>query len=105
MRGFNLAAAARVDTTAQAGATIFTGVGVADPFVSQIILNAVNVLCTFLGIYNMERFGRRRPLIIGALGMFVWLMVFSTAGTVKDPSTDKGIGYLCARLAGGSHAR
>lgn len=37
------------------GATVFQGVGVADSFVSQIILGAVNFLCTFGGLYVMEK--------------------------------------------------
>lgn len=46
------------------GTTIFQSVGAVDPFVAQIILGAVNFGCTFLGLYVMERFGRRWPLII-----------------------------------------
>lgn len=37
------------------GATIFTSVGIQDSFVTQIILGAVNFVCTFGGIYVMER--------------------------------------------------
>jgi hypothetical protein len=37
------------------GATIFKSVGISDSFVTQIILGTVNFLCTFLGLYIMER--------------------------------------------------
>ena len=37
------------------GATIFQSVGIQDSFVTQIILGAVNFLCTFGGLYIMER--------------------------------------------------
>ncbi|KAI0295058.1 general substrate transporter [Multifurca ochricompacta] len=76
------------------GATIFSSVGISDSFVTQIILGAVNFVCTFGGLYVMEKFGRRIPLIIGGIWQSAWLFVFATAGTVKDPSTHKGIGDL-----------
>ncbi|KAI0764259.1 general substrate transporter [Trametes elegans] len=76
------------------GATIFTSVGIEDSFVTQIILGAVNFGCTFLGMYVMERFGRRNPLIIGGIWQSIWLFVFAAAGTAKDPKTDEGIGKL-----------
>ena len=37
------------------GATIFESVGINDSFVTQIILGAVNFVCTFGGLYVMER--------------------------------------------------
>src|SRR6266550_3640739 len=37
------------------GATIFSSVGIVDPYVTQIILGAVNVVCTFGGLYVMEK--------------------------------------------------
>lgn len=42
----------------------------------------------------MEKFGRRRPLIIGGLWQSAWLFVFAIAGTVKDPAQSQNIGYL-----------
>ncbi|GAA5840759.1 hypothetical protein JCM11251_001691 [Rhodosporidiobolus azoricus] len=76
------------------GTTIFTGVGLQDSFVAQIILGAVNFVCTFLGLYVMERFGRRWPLIIGGLWQGAWLIVYGAAGTARDPEQDEGIGNL-----------
>ncbi|THH04805.1 hypothetical protein EW145_g5250 [Phellinidium pouzarii] len=76
------------------GATVFESVGIQDSFVTQIILGAVNFVCTFGGLYIMERFGRRGPLIIGGIWQSMWLFVFAAAGTAKDPTTDSGIGKL-----------
>lgn len=76
------------------GATIFQGVGLSDEFVAQIILGAVNFVSTFGGIYIMERFGRRIPLMVGGIWQSAWLIVYATAGTVRDPQTDEGIGKL-----------
>lgn len=74
------------------GATIFQSVGIQDSFVTQIILGAVNFFCTFGGLYVMERFGRRIPLIVGGLWQSAWLFVFAAAGTAKNPEENKGIG-------------
>lgn len=76
------------------GATIFSSVGLSDPFVTQIILGAVNFVCTFGGMYVMERFGRRMPLICGGVWQSAWLFVFASAGTAVDPVTHAGIGKL-----------
>jgi len=71
------------------GATIFQGVGISNSFVTQVILNAVNFVCTFGGIYIMERYGRRMPLIIGGIWQSAWLFIFASAGTSHDPLTNK----------------
>jgi SP family sugar:H+ symporter-like MFS transporter len=76
------------------GATVFQSVGIQDSFITQIILGAVNFFCTFGGLYVMERFGRRWPLIIGGIWQAAWLFVFAAAGTAKDPTTNPGIGKL-----------
>ncbi|KAL5495866.1 hypothetical protein ACEPAI_1330 [Sanghuangporus weigelae] len=76
------------------GATIFQAVGVSDPYVTQILIGVVNFVCTFLGLYAFERFGRRIPLIFGGVWQSLWLFVFAAAGTAKEPSEDKAIGKL-----------
>lgn len=63
------------------GTQIFENGGVNDSFISQLILGAVNFGCTFGGLYILERFGRRKPLIVGALWMVVWLCIFGGVGT------------------------
>ncbi|KAI0050085.1 general substrate transporter [Auriscalpium vulgare] len=76
------------------GTTIFQSVGIADSFVTQIILGGVNFGCTFLGLWINNRFGRRKVLIIGASWQSFWLFVYAIAGTAKDPKTSKSIGDL-----------
>ncbi|BFZ65258.1 hexose transporter hxt5 [Saitoella coloradoensis] len=85
------------------GTSIFTGIQVVDsPFVAQIILGVVNFVCTFGGLYVLERFGRRTPLIIGALWMFVCFLIFSSVGNYKlyggpnqtDPNKSAGIAMI-----------
>ncbi|KAL8287439.1 hypothetical protein RQP46_003297 [Phenoliferia psychrophenolica] len=87
------------------GATVFKSVGISDSFVVQIILGAVNFVCTFGGVYIVERFGRRVPLIVGGVWQSVWLFVFAAAGTAKDPTESESIGTLmlvsaCLFIAG-----
>ncbi|KAL7412779.1 general substrate transporter [Mrakia frigida] len=87
------------------GSTIFNGVGISDFYVTQIIIGLVSWVCTFPGIWFLERFGRRKPLILGGLWQTGWLFVFAIAGTVKNPETDQGIGKLmivstCMFIAG-----
>lgn len=67
------------------GATIFQSVGISDSYITQIILGAVNVGTTFLGLWAMDRFGRRFCLLLGAAWMVMWLIVFATAGVVGKP--------------------
>jgi SP family sugar:H+ symporter-like MFS transporter len=76
------------------GATIFQSVGIQDAFVTQLILGAVNFISTFGGIYVMERFGRRWPLIIGGVWQSLWLFVFAAVGTAKDPKENQSVGYV-----------
>ena len=82
------------DEGLQYGATVFQSVGIQDSYVTQIILGAVNFGCTFGGMYVMERFGRRFPLIIGGIWQSAWLFVFAAAGTAKDPQENPNIGKL-----------
>jgi len=77
------------------GATLFSSSGASiNGFQAQVILNAVNFICTFGGIYVMQRFGRRWPLIIGGIGNAVWLIVFAAAGVAIDPTQNQGIAKL-----------
>lgn len=76
------------------GATIFESAGVDDPIQTQLILGAVNVFCTFFGLYVVEKFGRRWPLIIGGIWQAVWLAVFASMGTALNPEENKTSGIL-----------
>lgn len=62
------------------GTTVFQGAGIQNSYVTQMILGAVNFGTTFLGLYLIEHYGRRRSLIAGALWMFVCFMVFASVG-------------------------
>ncbi|KAI5293050.1 hexose transporter hxt1, partial [Ascosphaera acerosa] len=60
--------------------TVFKGAGISNDFVTQMILGGVNFGTTFLGLYFIERFGRRPSLFWGAIWMFCCFMVYSSVG-------------------------
>ncbi|KAL7911796.1 general substrate transporter [Trichoderma velutinum] len=68
------------------GTTIFSTAHIKDPFLMQLILGAVNVATTFLAVYLVDKFGRRWPLILGAIWQAVWLMIFASIGTATSHS-------------------
>lgn len=51
------------------GTTIFVATGLNNSFTTQIILGTVNVVCTFPGLYFVEKYGRRISLILGGAWM------------------------------------
>ncbi|KAH7085159.1 general substrate transporter [Paraphoma chrysanthemicola] len=79
------------------GTTIFNSVGISNPYVTSIILGAVNFGMTFPGLYIVEKYGRRPSLIYGALWMFMCFLVFASLGHFALPNDDgtsnQGIGY------------
>lgn len=80
------------------GTTIFSSIGIDNSFITQIILGSVNVVCTFPGLYMVEKFGRRKCLTIGALWMCMCFLVFASLGNFKlynaDGSSNQTIGYV-----------
>lgn len=61
------------------GTTIFQGVQISS-FVTQMILNGINFGSTFLGLYIVEHYGRRKSLIFGSCWMVVSFLVFASVG-------------------------
>jgi hypothetical protein len=86
------------------GASIFQAVGISNSYVTQIILGGVNVICTFPGLWFIERFGRRKPLLLGGLWQCAWLIVFAVVGSQLD-TNDRAVGAVlitsaCMFIAG-----
>ncbi|PGH04542.1 hypothetical protein AJ79_07068 [Helicocarpus griseus UAMH5409] len=85
------------------GTTVFKGAGLDNSYVTQMILGAVNFVCTFLGLYNIEHFGRRKSLIFGSTWMFCCFIVFASLGHFKlnrdDPSLTPGPGKAMVAFA------
>lgn len=62
------------------GTTIFTATGLSNSYVTAMILGGVNFGSTFLGLWFIERFGRRKCLIWGALWMCGCFLIFASVG-------------------------
>lgn len=63
------------------GTTIFKAVGMTDSFETSIVLGIVNFASTFVGIYVIEKLGRRLCLLTGSAAMFVCFIIYSLLGT------------------------
>ena len=69
------------------GTTIFQATGIKNSFVTAMILGGVNFGMTFFGLYIVERFGRRRSLIVGGIGMTVNFLIFASIGAFSLNNT------------------
>ncbi|RMZ81910.1 hypothetical protein DV738_g2036, partial [Chaetothyriales sp. CBS 135597] len=78
------------------GTTIFNSVGINNSYVTQMILNGINFGTTFIGLYLVEHYGRRKSLIAGSIWMFICFIVFASVGHFsldkEDPSRTQGAG-------------
>ncbi|KAL7809640.1 general substrate transporter [Trichoderma aethiopicum] len=81
------------------GATVFASAKIKDPLMTQLILGSVNVATSFLGVYVVDKLGRRWPLILGAAWQALWLLIFASIGAVSrrdESSTAFGIAMIVA---------
>ncbi|KAK8009105.1 Hexose transporter HXT10 [Apiospora marii] len=70
------------------GVTIFSATGLKDPYVTQIILGTVNVICTIFGLWVIQNCGRRPALMVGAAWMAICFFIYAFVGQfVLDPIT------------------
>jgi len=81
------------------GTQYFTNAGFRNPFIIQIITNAVNIASTFPGLYMVEKLGRRNLLLLGAVGMCVCQYIVAITGTVSGtndlPAQRAAIAFVC----------
>ncbi|KAI1177989.1 general substrate transporter [Nemania sp. FL0916] len=61
------------------GTTIFQSVQISS-FITQVILNTINFSVTFIGLYLVEHYGRRKSLIVGSIWMFICFLIFASVG-------------------------
>ncbi|KAI1375371.1 hexose transporter [Hypoxylon crocopeplum] len=76
------------------GTTFFTTAGVSNPFLISLVMNLVNVVSTIPGLFVVETWGRRRLLIVGALGMAACQLVIAIFSTLASNTESS----LVARL-------
>mmetsp|Transcript_4184 Transcript_4184/g.4102 ORF Transcript_4184/g.4102 Transcript_4184/m.4102 type:complete len:555 (-) Transcript_4184:8565-10229(-) len=65
------------------GTTIFQAVGMTDSFQTSIVLGVVNFASTFVGIYTIEKYGRRLCLLTGSICMFICFIIYSILGVTN----------------------
>ncbi|EFX02725.1 major facilitator superfamily transporter monosaccharide [Grosmannia clavigera kw1407] len=77
------------------GTTIFESVNI-DSYVTQIILNTINFAVTFIGLWMIEHFGRRKSLMTGSIWMFICFLIFASVGHFSldraDPKSTRSAG-------------
>jgi SP family sugar:H+ symporter-like MFS transporter len=85
------------------GTSFFRNSGISRPFTATIITNVVNVVMTLPGIYGIERFGRRRLLLVGAAGMCVCEFLVAILGVTVPTSNLSGqkalVALVCIYIA------
>ncbi|KAI0473853.1 general substrate transporter [Xylariaceae sp. FL0804] len=72
------------------GTTFFNNAGVGSAFRVSLILTVINVVSTVPGLFVVESWGRRKLLIVGAIGMAVCQLVLAIFSTVAG-STPKDL--------------
>lgn len=78
------------------GTSFFQTLGtINNPFLISLITTLVNVCSTPLAFYTIERFGRRKLLIIGGSGMVVMQFIVAIMG-VTDGSNHKTVSAMIA---------
>ncbi|KAG1843306.1 monosaccharide importer [Suillus subalutaceus] len=90
------------------GTTFFESAGITNAFIITIIADVVNTVMTIVGVQLIDRVGRRRLLLIGAIGMcfceFIVAIVGVTAGrtdtaAVNIPAQRVLIAFVCFYIA------
>ncbi|UZJ55900.1 hypothetical protein CBS101457_005220 [Exobasidium rhododendri] len=78
--------------------------GNAKPYLFTIASNVVNVVTTIPGMWGMERIGRRKMLIAGALWMFIMELLVAIIGTtvsVNNQAAQRSlVALVCLYVAG-----
>jgi MFS transporter, SP family, sugar:H+ symporter len=78
------------------GTSFFKNSGINNSFTISVITNVVNVVMTVPGIWGVERFGRRRLLLVGAAGMCICEFIVAIAGVTIPTSNLAGQKVLIA---------
>jgi sugar porter (SP) family MFS transporter len=92
------------------GITFFLQAGISNAFLIQIIADLVNTVMTIVGVQLIDRVGRRRLLIIGAIGMCICEFIIAIVGvTVGNNNSATGavntaaqkvlIAFICIYIA------
>lgn len=89
------------------GTVFFTSLGtISNPFLISLITTLVNVCSTPLSFYTVERFGRRKLLIVGATGMVIMQFIVGIIGVTagrfekhNNAAVSAMIAFICFNIA------
>jgi len=85
------------------GTVFFKSLGtIKNPFLISLVTTLVNVLSTPISFYTIERYGRRKLLIYGALGMLICEFICGIMGVAAggNPNVVKGqIALICIYIS------
>ncbi|EPQ56379.1 MFS monosaccharide transporter [Gloeophyllum trabeum ATCC 11539] len=85
------------------GTTFFQNSGISDAFLINVATNVINVGMTLSGMWGVERFGRRRLLLIGAIGMTICEFLVAIVGVTVSVDNTAGqkvlIAFVCIYIA------
>ncbi|KAK9243189.1 general substrate transporter [Lipomyces tetrasporus] len=83
------------------GTDFFQKSGITNPFIINLITNIVNVVMTPPGMYAVERIGRRKLLLVGAIGMCTSQFIVAIVGvSVNSVVSNKVlIAFVCLYIS------
>jgi MFS transporter, SP family, sugar:H+ symporter len=85
------------------GTTFFKNSGVSNSFLVTVATNIVDVFMTLPGMYGIEKFGRRRLLLVGAVGMCICEFLIAIIGVTVSVENKAGqqvlIAFVCIYIA------
>jgi len=85
------------------GTFFFQNSGIKNAFLISVATNIVNVFMTIPGMWGVERFGRRRLLLVGAIGMCICEFLVAIIGVTISVTNVAGqkvlIAFVCIYIA------
>ena len=88
------------------GTTFFQNSRIKSPFLINVATNVVNVAMTVPAIWGVERFGRRRLLLVGALGMCICEYIVAIVGVTISVDNIAGqkvlVAFVCIYIVSSS---
>jgi len=85
------------------GTAFFQNSGIKNAFLITVATNVVNVFMTLPGMWGVERFGRRRLLLVGAAGMCICEFIVAFVGVTISVDNLAGqrvlVAFVCIYIA------
>ncbi|KAG2069885.1 monosaccharide importer [Suillus decipiens] len=81
------------------GTTFFQSAGISNAFIITIIADVVNTAMTIVGVQLIDRVGRRRLLLIGAIGMCVCEFIVAIVGVTVGQTKTATINGVASSVA------